>query len=251
MILDQQTINKLAELKLNGMIQEYKRQLDTPDFLNMLFEERLGFLVDFEWTSRKNRLIKSLLSKAKLKDSTACLENIDYTTQRGIDRKVITRLSCPDWLLKHQNIIITGPTGSGKTFLGCAFGNMACRNGHSTRYYRVSMLLTELASSHGDGSYLSKLNALKKLELLILDDWGINEFTKKEAQELFEVIEDRNSSKSTIIIGQVPANDWHKLLPEPTIADAIIDRLIHSCHRLSLTGESMRKTQSKKQGITE
>lgn len=251
MILDQQTMNKLSELKLEGMIQEYKRQLDSPDFLTMSFEDRLGFLVDFEWSSRKNRLVKKLLSKAALKDSTACMENVDYIAQRGVDRKVITRLSCPDWLLKHQNIIITGPTGCGKTFLGCAFGNMACRNGHSTRYYRVSMLLTELASSHGDGSYINKLNALKKLELLILDDWGINTFTTKEGRELFEVIEDRNSNRSTIIMGQVPASDWHNLLPEPTVADAIVDRLIHSSHQIALIGGSMRKVQSKKEGVQE
>lgn len=244
-MLDQQTVNKLRELKLEGMAQEFRRQEETPEYSAMTFEERLGFLVDYEWTCRRNRLVKRLLSTAKLKDVGACLEDMDYTTPRGLDRKLITRLAGPDWIAQHQNVVVTGPTGVGKSFIGCALGNMACRLGYSTRYYRVTRLLTEIAASHGDGTYISKMNNIKKLDLLILDDWGINPFTKKEGSELFEIIEDRSLLKSTVIIGQIPEKDWHSLLPDPTVADAIIDRFIHTAYHIHLTGDTMRRIKAK------
>ena len=250
-MMDQQTVNRLRDLKLEGMVQEYRRQEEMPEFSTMTFEERLGFLVDFEWTCRRNRLVKRLLSAARLKDTSASLEDIDYTTPRGLDRRLLTRLAGPDWLSRHQDVVITGPTGAGKSFIGCALGNMACRLGYSTRYYRVTRLLSEIATWHGDGTYISKMSSIKKLDLLILDDWGINPFSKKEGSELFEVIEDRIVLKSTIIISQIPDKEWHSLLPDPTVADAIIDRFIHTSHHINLTGGNMRRVKAKKLGDQE
>jgi len=243
-MLEQQTINKLREMKLEGMIEEYKRQEEMTEYSIMLFEERFGFLVDHEWTCKHNRLVKRFLAASKLKDTSACMEDIDYITPRGLDRKLLTRLASPDWISQHQNVVVTGPTGAGKSFIGCALGNMACRLGYSTKYYRVTRLLTEIAAAHGDGTYISKMNSIKKLDLLILDDWGINPFTKKEGSELFEVIEDRIILKSTVIISQIPDKDWHTLLPDPTVADAIIDRFIHTAYHIHLTGGNMRRVKA-------
>ena len=248
-MLNQQTVNRLGELKLEGMVQEYKRQEGMPEMTVMTFDERLGFMVDYEWTCRRNRLVKRLLSGARLKETGACLEDIDFATPRGLDRNLLTRLASCDWIYQHQNVVITGPTGSGKSFIGCALGNMSCRSGCSTRYFRTSRLLTEIAAAHGDGSYITRMNNLKKLDLLILDDWGINPFTRKEGSELFEIIEDRSLFRSTVIISQIPEKDWHSLLPDPTIADAIIDRLIHTAHHITLAGSTMRRIRAEKQAV--
>jgi len=214
-MLTQQTINKMEEMKLKGMLDEYKRQMSNHEFEAMDFESRFGMIIE----------INRLTSSAKLRDTNACMEDIDYSSQRGLNKQLILRLSSPE----------------GKTFLSSALGNMACRNGYKTRYYRVSRLLMEMKSFQGDGTYMKFLDSIKKLDLLILDDFGINPFSTAESGEIFEVLEDRHSVKSTIVSTQVPEENWYDLLPDPTVADAIVDRFINTAHHIALSGDTMRK----------
>jgi len=240
-MLTQQTINKMEEMKLKGMLDEYKRQASNHEFVSMDFESRFGMIIDCEHTLRWTRKINRLTSRAKLRDTNACMEDIDYLSQRGLNKQLVLRLSSPEWIEKGQSIVITGPTGTGKTFLSSALGNMACRNGYKTQYYRVSRLLMEIKSSQGDGTYMKYLDSIKKLDLLILDDFGLNPFSTTESGEIFEVLEDRHSIKSTIISTQVPEKNWYDLLPDPTVADAIVDRFINTAHHIALSGDTMRR----------
>ncbi len=222
-MLTQHTVNRLNEMRLFGMAQAFRQQLEQPCLSDLSFEERFGLLVDHEWTTRQSRLLERLLKKAKLR-LPACLEDLDYRPQRGIDPSVMARLSTCSWLERHQNILICGPTGVGKAYLACAFGNTACRHGFSTRYYRVSRLLGDLFAARGDGSYASLLNRLQKIDLLILDDWGLNTYTSKESREILEVVEDRSQRCSTIIASQIPIEHWHECIADPTLADAILEQ---------------------------
>ena len=183
------------------------------------------------------------LKEAKLK-LDACVEDIDYQTPRGIDQSVIMRLISCDWIRHHQNIIITGPTGAGKTFLACALANKACREGYRTLYIRSPKLYYEIAVSRGDGSYGKMINKLARTQILLLDDLGLAPMTDSERRDLLEVVEDRHGSASTIITSQLPIENWHEHIGDPTIADAILDRLIHSAHKINLKGGSMRKKHS-------
>lgn len=242
-MLNQQTVDHLSDMRLKGMADAYTQQLQNPSILEMSFEERFGLIIDNEWITKKNRNLQRLLKAAHFRISSS-LEEIDYTARRSLDRILINRLSTGEWLNLHQNLIICGPTGVGKTFLTCAFGNSACRFGYSTRYYRVTRLVEELLISKGDGSYSKLLDSLKKIQLLILDDWGLNSFTAAESRELLEVIEDRNQIGSTIIAGQLPIEHWAEILPDPTITDAILDRIVHNSYKLNVGGDSMRKYKS-------
>ena len=242
-MLIEHTLEKLYAIKLNGMADAFKEQLQQPDINELSFEERFALLVDRQWTWKEDRRMRRLLSGARLKIN-GCIEDIDYKTPRGIDKSVILHLAHCDWIKRAQNVIITGPTGVGKTYLACALANRACRMAFSSFYIRIPRLFQELAIARGDGSYPKIMKKLTKAKVLILDDLGLAPMTAPERRDLLEVIEDRHGLSSTIVATQLPIEDWHENIRDPTIADAILDRLIHSAHKINLKGESMRKLHS-------
>ncbi len=243
-MLNQHTLEKLRALRLTGMSEAFEQQLAQPAAQDLAFEERFGLLVDQEVLYRDNRRLARLLKTAKLR-LNACVEDIDYRHPRGLDRPSIASLASCQWVQRHQNLCLTGPTGTGKTWLACALGNQACRQGLSVRYLRVPRLFEMLRIGHGDGSYPRLMNQLAKADLLILDDWGIQKMAAPQRNDLMEVIEDRHGLRSTLIASQLPIEHWHDYIGEATLADAILDRLLHNAHRLPLKGESMRKKQKK------
>lgn len=239
-MLKQQTLTTLHTLKLPGLAEAYAQQLEQPDVQGLSFDERLALLVDREVTHRQSRRLQRLLQLARLRQS-ACVEDIDYQHKRGLDRSLVAALTSCDWIRAHHNLHLTGPTGTGKSWLACAFGNQACRQGWSVRYERAPRLLDFLRIARGDGSYHKKLASLARTDLLILDDFGLKPLTQSERHDLLEVIEDRHGLRSTLITSQLPISAWHEYLNEPTVADALLDRLLNSAHRLELKGESLRK----------
>ena len=243
-MLNEQTIEKLYAMKLNGMAEAFKEQLQQPNMSELCFGERFGLIVDRQWTWREDRRMKRLLSNAKLKID-GCVEDIDFKAPRGIDKSVSLRLAQCDWIRSAQNVIITGATGVGKTYLTCALANRACRMGFSAFYIRIPRLFQELAIARGDGSYPRIMKKLTKAKVLILDDLGLAPMTASERRDLLEVIEDRHGLCSTIVATQMPIENWYDTIRDPTIADAILDRLIHNAHKINLKGESMRKLRSK------
>ena len=241
-MLNQQTIDQLLRMKLKGMSYAYQEQLQQPA-QDLSFEERFGLIVDREWTYREDRRLKRRLKAAKLREP-ACVEDIDYHHPRGLDRSVLKSLTSCQWISKNQNLILIGPTGSGKTYLACALANQACRLGFMTLYVRISKLLHDFQIAKADGSYSKLLAKLAKLNLLIIDDWGLTPLTPAERRDLLEILDDRYNRGSTLITSQFPINTWHELIGEPTIADAILDRLVHPAHKITLKGDSMRKVRS-------
>lgn len=239
-MLNQQTIDRLHQMKLIGMAEAFLAQVQKPDLNDLSFEERFGLLVEHEWTYRHNKRLARLLKQARLR-LPACLEDIDYHQPRGLDKGLLKSLGTCRWIRARQNVIITGPTGVGKTFIACALANAACRQDFSARYYRTPRLLQELTLARGDGSYPRLLSQLAKGDVLVLDDWGMSTFTDSHGRDLLEVVDDRYRAGSTIIAGQLPVEHWHSLLPDPTVADAILDRLVHNAYKINLKGESLRK----------
>ena len=237
-MLVQQTIDTLKRLYLSGMIEAY--QNPSSDSMSLSFDERFGLIVDFEWTTRNNRKLARLLKDAKLR-LPASLEDIDYQHSRGLDRSLMVEFKSLRWISVYQNIFVSGPTGVGKTYVACALGNLACRHGFKVRYTRVSNLLNDLNLAKADGSYQRLRQNLARMNLLILDDWGVSPFTQPESRELLEIVEDRFQTGSTLITSQLPVDSWHGLFADPTVADAILDRLVHNAHHISMFGESMRK----------
>jgi DNA replication protein DnaC len=238
-------IEKLTAMKLHGMSEGLKEQMNSAAYRDLDFEERFGLLVDREKLHRENRQIKILLSHAHLRHPLACPENIDFRTRRGITKDGILRLSQSKWIRENQNVIIIGPTGAGKTYLACALGNSAIRQGISTLYTRLPRLSRELKIAKADGSYVKLLQRLQRIKLLIIDDWGINPFTDEERRDFLEIMEDRHNVRSTIIGSQFPVDTWHDIIGDPTLADAICDRIVHNAHKIILKGEeSMRKIHS-------
>ena len=243
-MLTQQTLDKLDTLRLTGMREAFEQQLAQPATHELAFEERLALLLDREILARDNRRLTRLLKAARLRLPAACPEDIDYRQPRGLQRSQVAQLAGCQWIRQKHNLLLTGPTGTGKTYLACALGNQACRQGLSSRYFRVPRLLEQLAIAHVDGSYPRLMQQLSRTDVLILDDWAIAPLTAAQRNDLMELIEDRHGLRSTLIASQLPVEHWHDYLGEPTLADAILDRLLHNAHRLPLKGASMRKTQT-------
>jgi DNA replication protein DnaC len=237
---NEQTIEKLYDLKLGAMAEAFRDMLSRPEQGQLTFAERLGLLVDHEWLRREENRLTRRLKAARLK-TPATVEEVDLHTPRGLDRQVFLSLVGGDYLRQHHNLVIAGATGVGKTFLACALADKACRDGFSARYFRLPRLVFELALTRADGSYLKLLAGLAKTDLLILDDWGIASLEGQAQHDLLEVIDDRAQAHSTLVASQVPPGEWHQLFTDPTVADAILDRLLHNAVRIDLKGGSMRK----------
>ena len=242
-MLHHPTLDKLNALKFTGMSAALTEQLSLDNIDDLAFEERLGLLVDREITERNNRRLKTRLRQAKLKQ-TACMEDIDYRQPRGLDKSLTLRLADCHWIKDRLNILLTGPTGVGKTWLACALAHKACQSGHTALYCRLPRLLQSLPLARGDGSYAKLMTQLARTEVLILDDWGLSKFNAEQRRDLLEILEDRHGSRSTIVTSQIPIEQWHELIGDPTLADAILDRLVHNAYKLKLKGESMRKKRS-------
>lgn len=247
-MINQETIRKLNQMRLSGMAQAFEDQLSSGQVSQISFEERFGLIVDSEFTHRDSRRINRYLKEANMRERAACIEDIDFKAGRGMERGTVASLALCDWIRNGINLIITGPTGTGKTWLACAIGNHACRKLLSAKFHRLPLLLDELSLSHADGSFRKKLNQLGKFDLLILDDLGVGTLNPVKRNDLLEVIEQRSGIKSTIITSQLPTIHWHDYLGDgnPTVADAILDRLQGGSQRLELKGESLRKTRPKK-----
>ena len=244
-MFNNQTLQTLRTLKLTGMADGLEQQMTQPSTHEELgFEERLALLVDRESTHRHNNKISRLLTAAKLK-LQAYPEDIDYSHPRGLQKSQFADLLSSHWIHHHHNVLITGPTGCGKTYLACVLATQACRHGLSVRYFRTSRLLEMLSVAHGDGRFTKLIQHLAKTDVLIMDDWGLEKMNLAQRNDLLEIMEDRHGLKSTLITSQLPIDQWHKAIGDATLADAILDRLLHNAHKLKLKGESMRKILSK------
>jgi DNA replication protein DnaC len=239
--MSSQTLNSLRQLKLPGMAGALQTQLEQVGaYENLAFVERLGLLVDQECLDRQHRKQQRLIRQARFKLS-ATVQDIDYQQPRQITQARIAQFAQGDWITRAQNLLITGPCGSGKTYIACALGHSACLRGYPVRYFRLSRLFGELTQAKADGSYHKVLKQLAKLQLLIIDDWGLESLTPAQRNDLMEIMDDRHGSTSTLMISQIPTDQWYVGIGDNTLADAILDRLMHNAHRLLLKGESMRK----------
>lgn len=244
-MLYEPTINKLLALKLNGMAEGLEEQHKSNQVADLSFEDRLAMLVERQWLWKENRALTARLKHAKLRQP-ACVEDIDYRHHRGLQRSVVEHLAGSEWIQHAQNCIITGPTGVGKSYLACALAHKACRDGYRTLYFYAPKLFRELQAGEADGSLPTLLKRLTKADLLVIDDWGLEKASPALYRDFLEILDDRHSLSSTLITSQVPFNRWHDLIGDATVADAILDRLIHGAHRIELSGESMRKTRNNK-----
>jgi DNA replication protein DnaC len=242
-MLNQQTVDKMNAMKFSAMAEAFEQQLGSGEHAKLSFEERVGLLVDCEWTAREQRKLTRRLRSAKLRHS-ASLENVNFKHPRGLNRQQVLSLGSCSWIQERHHVVITGPTGIGKSFLACAFAERACRRGFTARYVRMPRLLHELAVGRGDGSYIRLLGRLAKLDLLAIDDWLLAPLRDAERRDLIEVIEDRSERASTLIASQLLAKDWHEVIGDPNQADAICDRLLHNAHRIDLKGPTMRNSKT-------
>lgn len=238
-MLHEQTLEKLYGLRLQGMAHALEEQMKQPDMAGLSFEERLGMLVDAQWLYKENRALALRIKNANLKHR-ASLENINYRHARQLERSQLRSLASCQWVEQHQNVLITGPTGIGKSYICCALLEKACRQGHTAYYAQAHKLFRELATAYVDGSYDKLLTRLARTDVLGIDDWGLIPLADSERRHLFEVIEDRHGSRSTVMTSQFPVENWHELIGSPSIADATIDRIVQGAHRITLLGETMR-----------
>lgn len=243
-MLKHPTLEKLQTLRLDGMHKALSEQQRLPDIEALAFEERLGLLADRELTLREDRRLQSRLRKARLKHN-ACFEDIDYRAPRGLDKALMRQLGACDWIREGLNLIVHGPTGVGKTWIACALAHKACREGLSAHYLRLPRLFEELSLAHGDGRFPKLMSAFAKTDLIVLDDWGLTKLTAEQRRDLLELLDDRHGVRSTLVTSQLPVEHWHEVIGEPTLADAILDRLVHNAYRIHLKGESMRKRTAK------
>jgi len=239
-MLNEQTMTKLHTMKLNGMAEGYEEQRQQPRMADLSFDERFGLLVDRQWRWREERSLKTRLHNARFK-IPACIEDVDYHSSRALKRAQIDQLSSSEWVGYHQNVILTGSTGTGKSFLACALGQKACRDGYRVRYYVAAKLFRELTQAHADGSFMTLSAKLLKADLLLIDDWGMETLKESEYRDFLELLDDRQGSGATLITSQFPTKLWHDTIANPTVADAILDRLLHNAHRIELKGETRRK----------
>jgi DNA replication protein DnaC len=236
-MLTEPTMTKLRALRLDAFAAAWGEQQSNPELGQLFFDERLGLLVDAECLARENKRLARLLKEAKLRLGQACVEDIDYPPRRELDKAQVRQLATCRWVHEQQNVIVTGPTGVGKTFVACALAQQACRKGFSALYRRSSRLFDELALARADGSYVRVLAKLARIDVLVIDDWGITAAGEQERRDFLEVLEDRYGQKSTIMTSQLPPKTWHQHLADETLADAILDRILHNAHRIVLTPE--------------
>jgi DNA replication protein DnaC len=246
-MLTHPTHDCLVTLGLTGMAKALEEQRRQPDVAALTFEERLGLLVDRETVERESKRLASRLKTANLRQD-AVIEDLDTRAARGLDRALVAKLAAGEWIARRQDLLVTGKTGTGKSWLACALGHKAARNDRSVLYWRVPRLLDALALARGDGRHARLLKSVARVELLILDDWGLAIMTSQQGRDILEIIDDRHGRGSTIVTSQLPVADWHDLIPDPTVADAVLDRLVHTAHRLVLNGPSLRKPLEKSSG---
>lgn len=241
-MLMEQTLDKMNAMKLTGMAEALRQQLGSTQHARLSFDERLGLVIDAEWTAREQRKLKTRLKAAKLR-YPAAIEDVDFKHPRGLDRQVMLSLGNCGFVQSRHNVVIIGPTGIGKSYLACALVERACRRGYKAAYIRLPRLLQQLAIARGDGSYARILDRMARLDLLAIDDWLLAPLRDTERRDLVEVVEDRSERASTLIASQVPSKGWHASIGDPNLADAICDRLLHNAHRIDLKGPTMRKTE--------
>jgi DNA replication protein DnaC len=247
-MLNQQTLHKLYVMRLNGMADAFRQQMEQADAGGLSFEERFGMLVDRQWGWKEDRALARRLRNSRLK-SAASVEDIDYQTSRGLDRALVRSLAAEsEWVRQHQNIFFIGATGVGKSWLAAALAHKACRDGYTVYYARAAQLFRELALAHADGSFSRLLRRLAQTDVLVIDDWAMAPLADPERRDFLEICDDRYQTRSTILTSQVPVADWHAQVGDPTAADSILDRLVHNAHRIELNGDSMRKKRGGKEG---
>jgi DNA replication protein DnaC len=243
-VLTEPTMEKLRALRLDVLAAAWAEQQKNPEMQKLSFDERLGMLIDAEWLHRENKRLTRALKEAKLRIGSACVEDIDYSPRRELEKATIRQLASCRWIEEHQTIVISGATGTGKTYVACALAQQACRKGYRAIYRRATRLNDELTLAHADGSYANLLARFARADVLVIDDWGLAPLKDQERRDLLEIVEDRHGLRSTIMTSQLPPTKWHDHIGDPTVADAVCDRLLHNAHRLVLKGPSRRKEAS-------